>query len=216
MVDNYNIRDVDFEEITEDSQKEEKSIRGAALYYSTNQVATILGESDSKIRYYSNVFDELLNIEISNKQRRYKQEDIDKLKFIIELKNEGMTLKQIKEYCEEVDFHNGEISVKESNPLAIQTLAKALMEEQTKQIENLKTELFEQLKEFIVSQNIEQSKVLENIKEEIAVTVDEVVGEKMQTSLSEIKETFKVSYVTKEEIESLKRKKTFLGWLTGK
>lgn len=216
MVDNYNIRDVDFEEITEDSQKEEKNIRGTALYYSTNQVATILGESDSKIRYYSNVFDELLNIEISNKQRRYKQEDIDKLKFIIELKNEGMTLKQIKEYCEEVDFHNGEISVKESNPLAIQTLAKALMEEQTKQIENLKTELFEQLKEFIVSQNIEQSKVLENIKEEIAVTVDEVVGEKMQTSLSEIKETFKVSYVTKEEIESLKRKKTFLGWLTGK
>lgn len=213
MVNNDDIRDVDFEEITEDSQKEEKNIRGTALYYSTNQVATILGESDSKIRYYSNVFDELLNIEISNKQRRYKQEDIDKLKFIIELKNEGMTLKQIKEYCEEVDFHNGEISVKESNPLAIQTLAKALMEEQTKQIENLKTELFERLKEFIVSQNIEQSKVLENIKEEIAVTVDEVVGEKMQTSLSEIKETFKVSYVTKEEIESLKRKKSWFGWL---
>lgn len=37
-----------------------------------------------------------------------------------------------------------------------------------------------------------------------------------KSSLNEIKETFKVSYVTKEEIESLKRKKTFLGWLTGK
>lgn len=34
-----------------------------------------------------------------------------------------------------------------------------------------------------------------------------------KSSLNEIKETFKVSYVTKEEIESLKRKKTFLGWL---
>lgn len=35
-------------------------------------------------------------------------------------------------------------------------------------------------------------------------------------SLNEIKETFKASYVTKEEIESLKRKKTFLSWLTRK
>lgn len=209
------IKDVDFEEISENNSKE-KSIRGKALYYSTNQVATMLDEKDSKIRYYTKFFDDILKIEVSNTQRQYTEEDIEKLRFIIDLKNEGMTLKQIKEYCQEVDFHNGEISVKESNPLAIQTLAKALMEEQTKQIENLKTELFEQLKEFIVSQNIEQSKVLENIKEEIAVTVDEVVGEKMQTSLSEIKETFKVSYVTKEEIESLKRKKTFLGWLTGK
>ncbi|HDR5083760.1 TPA: MerR family transcriptional regulator [Bacillus anthracis] len=206
------IKDVDFEEISENNSKE-KSIRGKALYYSTNQVATMLDEKDSKIRYYTKFFDDILKIEVSNTQRQYTEEDIEKLRFIIDLKNEGMTLKQIKEYCQEVDFHNGEISVKESNPLAIQTLAKALMEEQTKQIENLKTELFEQLKEFIVSQNIEQSKVLENIKEEIAVTVDEVVGEKMQTSLSEIKETFKVSYVTKEEIESLKRKKSWFGWL---
>lgn len=209
MVNNDDIKEVGFEEITEDSQKEEKNIRGTALYYSTNQVATILGETDSKIRYYSNIFDELLKIEISNKQRRYKQEDIDKLKFIIELKNEGMTLKQIKEYCEEVDFRNREIAVRESNPLHIQTLAKALMEEQAKQIENLKFELFEQLKEFIINQNIEQSKTLENMKEEIAITVDEVVGEKMETSLNEIKETFKVSYVTKEEIESLREKKNW-------
>lgn len=216
MVNNDDIKDVGFEEITEDSQKEEKNIRGTALYYSTNQVATILGETDSKIRYYSNIFDELLKIEISNKQRRYKQEDIDKLKFIIELKNEGMTLKQIKEYCEEVDFYNGEIAVRESNPLHIQTLAKALMEEQAKQIENLKVELFEQLKDFILTQNNEHSKTLESIKENIVTAVDEVVSEKIDTSLNEIKETFKASYVSKEEIESLKRKKTFLSWLTRK
>jgi DNA-binding transcriptional MerR regulator len=209
MVNNNDIKDVEFEEVSDDTTKD-KTIRGSVLYYSTSQVASVLGETDSKIRYYSTVFDELLHIEISNKQRRYKQEDIDKLKFIIELKDEGMTLKQIKEYCEEVDFHKGEVSIRESNPLSIQALAKALMEEQTKQIETLKIELFEQIKEFVLNQNLEQSKALESIKEDICVTVDDAVSEKIDTAINELKDTFKTSYVTKEEIDRIKDKKSWL------
>lgn len=212
MVNDENIKEVDFVEVNNIDAKE-KQIRGNALYYSTSQVASMLGVSDSKVRYYSTVFDELLHIEISNKQRKYRQEDIDKLKFIIELKDDGMTLKQIKEYCEEVDFYNGEVAIKESNPLSIQTLAKALMEEQSKQIQSLKIELFEELKDFILTQNNEHSKTLESIKENIVTAVDEVVSEKIDTSLNEIKETFKASYVRKEEIESLKRKKGLFSWL---
>lgn len=209
MVNNNDIKDVEFEEVSDDTAKE-KAIRGSVLYYSTSQVASVLGETDSKIRYYTKVFNDILHIEVSNKQRQYTQEDIDKLRFIIDLKNEGLTIKQIQEYCQEVDFKKGEVTVRESNPLSIQTLAKALMEEQTKQIESLKIELFEQIKEFVVNQNLEQSKALESIKEDICVTVDEVVGEKIETSLNELKETFKASYVTKEEIDKMKEKK---GWL---
>lgn len=212
MVNDENIKEVNFVEVDNIDAKE-KQIRGNALYYSTSQVASMLGVSDSKVRYYSTVFDELLHIEISNKQRKYRQEDIDKLKFIIKLKDDGMALKQIKEYCEEVDFHNGEVTIKESNPLSIQTLAKALMEEQSKQIQSLKIELFEELKDFILTQNNEHSKTLESIKENIVTAVDEVVSEKIDTSLNEIKETFKASYVRKEEIESLKRKKGLFSWL---
>lgn len=205
MDNNEEIKDVDFEDLTED-----KNIRGKALYYSTLQVATILGESDSKIRYYSNVFGDILNIEISNKQRRYKQSDIDKLKFIIELKNEGMTLKQIKEYCEEVNFdENGAVIVKESNPLGIKALAQALMEEQTKQIELMKVDILEELKEFVKEQSINNEIALDRIKEEISITIDDSVSEKLDNAIEELKETFKIGYVTKEEIYKNQNKSWF-------
>ena len=211
MVDNENIKDVEFEEVGK-----EKIIRGSALYYSTNQVATILGESDSKIRYYSNVFEDILNIEISNKQRRYKQEDIDKLKFIIELKNEGMTLKQIKEYCQEVDFNNGEIAVKESNPLSIKVLAQALMDEQTKQIELMKADILESLKQFMIEQKIANDESIAKIREEVCITVDDVVSEKLNENMdklnndiAEIKESIKFAVISKEDIEKANNKKSW-------
>jgi DNA-binding transcriptional MerR regulator len=106
--------------VYDNESNKEKNIRGKALYFGTSQVADILNIPDSKVRYYTNVFDDILHIEISNKQRRYTQSDIDKMKFMIELKEEGMTIKQIQEYCQEVDFEDSkEIQIKENNPLSI-------------------------------------------------------------------------------------------------
>ena len=205
-----NIHDVEFEEINADS----KPIRGKILYYSTKQVATLLNEKDSKIRYYTKFFEDILNIETSNMQKQYTDADIDKLKFIIELKNEGMTLNQIKEYCQEVDFENtNEITVKESNPLSIQVMAKALMEEQAKQIELMKVDILQSLKEFIVEQDIKQKESLSILKEEINITVDEVVNERLSDTMSnlnndleEIKEQVKFAVASKEEIEKMSSK----------
>ena len=45
--------------------------RSGILSYSINQVAALLGESDSKIRYYTNIFDNLLKIQVSNKELIY-------------------------------------------------------------------------------------------------------------------------------------------------
>lgn len=170
IMDNKNFYDADYEEV---SNGKTKNIRGKVLYYSTSQVATMLEESDSKIRYYTKYFEDILNIETSNIQKQYTEKDIDKLKFIIDLKNEGMTLKQIKQYCEEVDFNNGEIVIKESNPLGIQALAQALMEEQTKQIEIMKDDILQELKSFMQEQSINNEVALDKIKEEICITVDE-------------------------------------------
>jgi DNA-binding transcriptional MerR regulator len=202
-LDNDNIQDTDFEEVTD----EQKTIRGKRLYLSTSQVATLLGEPDSKIRYYSNVFDDILKIEISNKQRRYTDQDIDKLRFIIDLKSQGMTIKQILQYCDEVSFEEGTgITIKESNPLSIQAMATELMEEQHKQMLEFKGEIINLISEQLENQtNIIKANneiLKENIIEQVAITVDDVISEKLNTSLSEFK-----GYIDKKELEAKNRDK---------
>jgi DNA-binding transcriptional MerR regulator len=173
--------DAEYEDINDNSQN---NIRGKALYFSTAQVAQVLGQPDSKIRYYTTVFDDILKITISNKQRRYLESDIEKLRFIIELKSQGMTVRQIQEYCSEVDFDMEKgIQVKESSPLSIQTLAKALLEEQQKEFAILKSEITD----LILNKLSERDeKLKENIVEMVALTVDGIVEEKLSNTLSQI------------------------------
>ena len=201
------LNDTDLEK--EDSSQK-KNIRGKILYYSTNQVATLLGEKDSKIRYYTKFFEDILNIETSNIQKQYTEEDIEKLKYIIELKNDGMTLKQIKEFCEEVDFKKGEVIVKDSNPLSIKALAQALMEEQSKQIELMKTDILSELKQFVLEQSKYQEITFDKIKEDICVSIDDSVSEKLDGTIEELKDTFKICYITKEEIERYSKKRNWI------
>lgn len=211
------IQDVEFTEA-----RENREIRGSVLYYSTSQVAQMLDIPDSTVRYYTKVFDPILNIEVYNKQRKYKQTDIDKLKFIVELKNEGMSVKQILEYCSKVDFNteNG-IQIKESNPLSIQTLAKALLEEQRKEFIELKQDLFnhidEKLKNISNEQITHQNKIKESLLEEVSITVDDVLSDKLnslQDSIEEIKQEVKIAHVSMESIKEFENPKTFLSKIT--
>lgn len=173
------------------SDENSKVIRGKALYYSTSQVANILNQSDSKIRYYTNVFDEILNIEISNKQRRYTEADIDKMRFLIELKDEGMTIKQIQEYCQQVDFENSkEIQIKENNPLSIQSLAKALLEEQSKLMLEMKNELIKCHMDMMEDLNNRLDIRDDRLKEDISITVDNVLSDKLDNFNSNINNKF--------------------------
>lgn len=201
------IRDADFEEVSENSK--DKIIRGRALYFSTGQVADMLDIPESTVRYYSSVFDDILNIEFSNKRRRYKEEDIDKLRFIKSLIDDGMTLKQVKEYCDQVEFNNGEVVIKEDNPLSIQAVAKALLEEQQKQIELMKMDILSQLKEFVVEQSRNQQMNMDEIKRDICIAIDDSVGEKLDNTVKELKDTFKMSYVSRVEIEQINKKKNW-------
>lgn len=192
----------------ENNQREEVQIRGKALYFSTSQVANILDQPDSKIRYYTNVFDEILNIEISNKQRRYREQDIDKLRFLIELKQEGMTIKQIQEYCQQVDFENSkDIQIKETNPLSIKSMAKALLEEQAELISNMQENIIKQQQEMIENLNNMLIKRDEELKVSISITVDDVISEKMNEFNTTLNEKFdsiqKEVAITKELNEKM-------------
>ena len=166
MINDENIKDVEFEDVSQ----QEKTIRGSVLYYSTSQVAQILGIPDSTVRYYTKVFDDILHIEISNKQRRYKNSDIE-------------------EYCSEVSFQEGNgVQIKESNPLSIQALTKAIMDHQEKQIKAMEERIMDRINESILNQSMITSKTMEDIKEEICTTVDEVVSERLEMTNNSIYE----------------------------
>jgi DNA-binding transcriptional MerR regulator len=175
--------DVEYTSDTNEN-KDDKHIRGKALYYSTSQVANLLGESDSKIRYYSNVFKNIICVEMVNKQRRYTEDDIEKLRFIVSLKEEGMTIKQIQEYCQDIDFKETKegVQIKDPNPLKIKALVMQLMEEQMKQMELFEGRIMDKVRAELknsneeVRQNVE--KVSEKIRQEVAITVDEIISEK--------------------------------------
>lgn len=135
-------------------------INGEPLYYSPTQVADILGVNYSKVIYYSKYFSDLLDIELSNRNRRYKKSDIEKLKFLLELAQDGLTLKQIKEYCaEKVPENITKDMAISNNPLQIQVLVKAMTEEIDNLIEaklsvylNKNKEIMEESVEFIQEQ----------------------------------------------------------------
>ena len=55
-------------------------------YYTMAQVASLLNENESSIRYYTNLFDDILNIEIVNKEFRFTPNNVDNLDFLINLK----------------------------------------------------------------------------------------------------------------------------------
>lgn len=175
--------------IDADYQPVEKHIRGKVLYYTTSQVADILEIRDSKVRYYTNEFADLFDegdIIISNTQRKYTQQAIDKLKYFNELKNEGLSLKQIKEYCQEIKWDKEGIQVPDSTPLPIQVISTAIREETNKDILALKEELLQSIRDIA---KVNQEEMLK----QVAITVDEVIADKL--------EEFKTDFIKQQQEE---------------
>lgn len=73
------------------------------LYYSIGEVAEILGESTSLVRYWSNEFAGHLNLKRSTRgDRKYTAADIDTLKQIHHLVNvDGLTLEGVGKVLKE-------------------------------------------------------------------------------------------------------------------
>lgn len=128
-----------------DTQRTERKIenrkRGEILYYSMSQVADLLNENISNIKYYTNMFDDLLKIEIINKELRYTNDDIDNLEFLIKLKNRGMTIKEIEEYYSKLPLNDNEVQHLGSNLLSVEELIDSIKKEQQIQFDNFKTKL---------------------------------------------------------------------------
>lgn len=191
---NDNIIDTDFIEVEIEEKLKEFNENKEPLYYTRSQVAKILGENESTISYWSKQFQSLLNIKIINMTRKYTKTNIENLMFIQKLlRKDKMTIKQVEQYCSEMGFNSEEGLVDTSNPLAIQSFVSAMTVEFDKKVTQMQNNILKQQQEMIYNL---QNLIAENnkqIKDEISLTVDEVVTEKM----NEFKEDF-----TKEITES--------------
>lgn len=214
--------------------------RGNILYYSTNQVANLLGEDDTNIRYYTNVFDNILKIEISNKEFRYTSKDIDKLEFLINLKNKGMTIKEIQNYCEALPLDIEElVEIKGNSDWSVQSIVSLVKEEESKQLNLLKEDLLNELKQYIDYKFDMEYKTNKDLYNELSIKISNLAYEKnslqddikLQLSkfnevcitrdsnlLDEIrrfKNVIEQAYYIQQEMELQKEKTSFIGKLFG-
>lgn len=212
--------------------------RGDILYYSISQVANLLDQEDSIIRYYTNVFDNILKIEISNKELRYTNNDIDKLEFLINLKNKGMTIKEIQKYCEALPLDIEElVEIKQKDSLPIEDVIARIVESESKEINTLKEYLDDKIKKnheesvqkIIKSIKEEQHNQLTLFKDEILTEVKEYIENKLdefdkmsisrdKDLINEIKRFENViqqAYYIQQDLESQKTNISFIGKLFG-
>lgn len=181
-----------------------KVINGEPLFFSTMQTAELVGEEPSTIRYWSKRFESLINIEVSNKNKQYKKSDIEKLKFIKKLAREdGLTLQQISDYCSTKGFDIDNIEnavLDQNNPLAVQVFTSAVMSEINQNLNTFAESLLKKITEANKTYAITQQELNDKLREEIVITVDEVVSERLDTKLNELK-----SIIDNKEIEATKR-----------
>jgi len=68
------------------------------VYYSMGEVTKMFEVNASQIRFYEREFNVLQPKKTKKGNRLFRREDIDNLKIIFSLKNEGYTLQGIREY----------------------------------------------------------------------------------------------------------------------
>lgn len=160
--------------------------RGEILYYSIDQVANLLNENISNIKYYTNIFDDLLKIEIVDKDLRYTNNDVDKLEFLIKLKNRGMSPKEIQDYYNKLPLNDTEVQHLESNLLSVEELIDSVKKEQQIQFDNFKVQLINDIQnanslylQNITSTIIEaQNKSLNEFKQDLSKEIKEYLNSK--------------------------------------
>lgn len=177
-MDNYdNYYDTNYEEVTDESPKMPQ------LYYTIGDVAKELGEETSTIRYWSNKYHDLLDVELCNTHRRYSKLDIDKLRVVKKCKEKNMSHNQIINTLKETNF---DITIIEKRfedmqkPFDIQLLASALAVEVENRLKELEDNLFARITEHMNNQAENVNNMADTIKEEVCTTVDEVINEKLE------------------------------------
>lgn len=196
-------------------------------YYTLEDVARITNLTEAKISFYCTKLNNFLNIQSIGMYQIFSATDIDNLNKIKKLESQkGMSISEIEKYLK---ANKQEVLLKrEDNKIDMSFLdffAK-ILEIQNKKIDQM-VDINQQLIEALNKNNQSNSKLLETsdkIQEDLKNTITKTIDDKMNNIDSElsskmdelvnnVKEEIRTSYVSREEIESLKRKKSFFGWL---
>lgn len=164
-----NIIDAEF---TED--KSIKYINGKPIYYSTGQVADILCENDSTIRYWCIQFNNILNIKTSGRNRQFTETDIEKLRYIQKLlRKDNFTIKQVQEIATEQQLDLIENNKVEQDKFMIQAIAKALTIELDNKFQLIQDQLNTSLELKLNEAKQKQSKEINQLKLDLSNKIEE-------------------------------------------
>lgn len=175
--------DVEFEEDTST-----RYINGKPIYWNTSQVAEQLGIESSAVRYYCDCFSDFIKVKRSGRNRKFTDKNIEQLRFIKKLlKEDNLTIGQAKEFLTVKDSDVMQHKIEKEEPLPTTVLANMIGNQISQQLDDMKIQIVEDLiQKMSINfqyQNEIQQQIKEDLKNYIAITIDE----KLDTSLQEIK-----------------------------
>ncbi|AJA48663.1 putative transcriptional regulator [Clostridium pasteurianum DSM 525 = ATCC 6013] len=166
------------------------------IYYSTTEVAKMLGELDSTIRFWCTKFKDFIPIKRQGSHRRFKEEDINTLKQIQKLlRINHFTIYQVYEHLKKQTIDDGMDRLKENDPIFIKLLSKELSKELSKHL-NEELELIEKELKNLMDENYkkitnimnENYKNLKLESKEFNSEIKKIIEEKLDIALKKYSE----------------------------
>ena len=121
----------------------DKYINGEdGIYYNYVQAATMVGESDTTLRWWVQELDSVLDLHTTEKgTKRFRKEDIENLIYIRKLvREDGYTLSQVRAYCSEKSSEDNEL-VNLDNQVRVKDFIAALTNEIEVKMSGVKEEV---------------------------------------------------------------------------
>lgn len=210
--------DVNFHNVPEDNE----------CIINAVQLGKRIDEPPSTIRTWAESYEDYLYIKKINGRFVYTEASVDQFRFIKEMhRNKGMSHKQIADIISKHGFQYGDFNsglIDPKDPLGYQALASAIAVENQKQLSDF-------LVKFVQYQEENNKLVIEKIKNEVALTVDEVVDDKFNEFKEELLKEYRIEREAtiktmdmvsnlnaklEERKEEYNNKKGFLSRLLGK
>lgn len=118
----------------------------------------------------------------------FKEADIEKLRYIQKLlREDNLTINQVKQYCSEEDMSLIESKFKDSEPIMIQSIATAISLEVANYLDGFKESLNKQITEEIQNSLIQQQMDLKIFQSELKESIEEKISKEIQSNMESIK-----------------------------
>ena len=174
------------------------------IYLTAPDVAREINDDEKRVRHWGDAFGDIKQCGVFkiNGRKKYTPQTIEAFKFIKELiDNKGFSHAQIRDYIQRNGFknENDEIEglVNTNDPLGYQALATALTVECRNLLDKYNNDTQAALNNFA-------NTIMETITTQVALTVDDVISEKMEQQKKELLEELSITKETNEKIDLLK------------